>query len=231
MGIGAITYPTFASGGPFSKYSHEFQTISDAGEDTIYVSKENHIAVNGEVYTDEVLEDLKLTKDTLQKHSAIEVGNIFKLGTRFSSALGLTYKDESGKEKEVVMGCYGIGPTRLMGTVVEALADQKGIVWPSEIAPFGVHLVALSNGNEEVSKEAERIYAELSERGVTVLFDDRDVRAGEKFADSDLIGIPKRLVISEKTINEGGIEIIDRATGTVQLKPERTLIEDLAGEK
>ena len=226
-GLGDRTYKTFASGGSFSKYSHEFQTLSDAGEDTIYVSKSKKIAINKEVYTDEVLNDLGVTRDELTEEKAIEVGNIFSLGTRFSEPLRLTYKDESGADKPVIMGCYGIGPARVMATVAEVFADKKGLVWPKEVAPFDVHLVSITGGNADVEKEADRTYEMLQENGIEVLYDDRDARAGEKFADSDLIGIPVRLVVSEKTIEAGGLELALRTNGKGALIPESNIIEVL----
>ncbi len=209
LGLGDKTYVTFASGGAFSKYSHEFQTVSEAGEDTIYVSKEKSIAVNKEVLTDEALADLDITRDELEEKKAIEVGNIFKLGTRFSEALGLFYADEKGEKKPVVMGCYGIGPSRLMGTIVEVLSDEKGIVWPEEIAPFKAHLLFLGK-DEEVKKKTDELYAELEKNGIKTLYDDRDSSAGEKFADADLIGIPWRIVVSEKSLAAGGAEMKKR---------------------
>ncbi len=227
VGIGEQTFRTFASGGSFSKFSDEFQTICDAGEDTIYVHKEKNIAVNKEVYSDDVLKELDLKKEELKEEKAIEVGNIFPLGTRFSDALGLTYKDEKGAQVPVVMGSYGIGPGRLMGAIVEVLSDEKGIVWPKEIAPFSAHLVSISGGNADVVAEAVRLRDLLTEHGMEPLYDDRDVRAGEKFADADLIGIPTRLVVSEKTLAEGGVEVVSRATGTATLVPESGIIEHL----
>src|SRR3989344_7142227 len=134
-GIGDKTFRTFASGGSFSKFSDEFQTLCDSGEDIIYLDRAKGIAVNKEVYQDDVLSELGLEKSELTEEKAIEVGNIFPLGTRFSDALGLTFKDEQGKEQPVIMGSYGIGPGRLMGTVVEVLSDEKGIVWPTELSP------------------------------------------------------------------------------------------------
>lgn len=223
VGIGSSTYRTFASGGAFSKYSEEFQTVSDVGEDTIYINKEKGIAVNKEVYNEEVLTDLGLKKGDLEEARAIEVGNIFTLGTRFSEPLGLTYKDEAGEEKPVVMGSYGIGPGRLMGVVVETLSDEKGIVWPKEIAPFALHLVSVGNDDERVSASADELYEKLTKAGVEVLYDDRALRPGEKFADADLIGIPTRLVISQKTLEAGKVEVIDRKTGTATLVDESEL--------
>ena len=220
VGLGEVTYRTFASGGSFSKFSDEFQTLSHAGEDTIYIDKKKNIAVNKEVYTDKILEELGLKKETLIEEKAIEVGNIFPLGTKFSEALGFTFKDEKGNARAPIMGCYGIGLGRLMGTIVEVLSDDKGIVWPESVAPFRIHLVDLSSGNEKVKEYAEEIYEELLESGVEVLYDDRDVRAGEKFADSDLLGVPFRAVISEKTMEEGKIEVVDRESGKTRMLDE-----------
>jgi prolyl-tRNA synthetase len=228
VGIGAMTFRTFASGGSFSKYSDEFQTICEAGEDIIYVDRKKKIAVNKEVYTDEVLQDLDLHKDELEEHKAIEVGNIFPLGTRFSDALKLTYKDEKGKPKSAFMGSYGIGPARLMGTVVEVLADKKGLIWPQEISPFPVHMIAIAGDNKDVTAEADRLYELLCENGIEALYDDRDARAGEKFADADLIGITTRLIVSEKTMSEGAFEITARADGSTTLVPESGIIEHLS---
>src|SRR3989344_254601 len=227
-GIGGKTFRTFASGGSFSKYSDEFQTLCEAGEDTIYVHEKKGIAVNKEVHTDEVLKDLGLKREDLQEKKAIEVGNIFPLGTRFSDVLGLQYKDEGGKETPVVMGSYGIGPGRLMGAIVEVLSDEKGIVWPLEVAPFAVHLVAITGGNGDVKAESDRLYELLKENNIEVLYDDRDARAGEKFADSDLLGIPKRLVVSEKTMSEGGVEVVSREDGSTEFVSDSQLIEHLA---
>ena len=227
VGIGEKTFRTFASGGTFSRFSDEFQTICAAGEDTIYVNREKGIAVNKEVYSDEVLSELGIRKEELKEEKAIEVGNIFPLGTRFSDALGLRFKDDTGASVPVVMGSYGIGPGRVMGAIVEVLSDEKGIVWPKEVAPFQAHLVAISGGNKDVIAEADNLHNLLTEHGIETLYDDRDVRAGEKFADSDLIGIPTRLVISEKTIAEGGVEVVSRKTGGTTRVSESAIIEHL----
>jgi prolyl-tRNA synthetase len=228
MGIGNKTYRTFASGGAFSKYSHEYQTICDAGEDVIYVHEGKRLAINKEVLEDAVLADLGIPRDELVEKKAIEVGNIFSLGTRFSDALSLKYKDEEGKEKSPIMGCYGIGPARLMGTIVELLSDEKGIIWPESVAPFAVHLVELSNGNADVRNEAEELYRELTQHGVEVLWDDRDARAGEKFADSDLLGIPLRIVVSEKTLATAAFECVARASGKTEHKTASEIIAHLS---
>lgn len=224
MGIGDRTYVTFASGGIFSEFSEEFQTVSEAGEDTIYVDEEKSIAVNKEVCTDETLAKLGLEKGKLIEKRAIEVGNIFNLGTRFSEPLGLSYTDETGAKKPVVMGSYGIGPTRLMGIIVEVLADEKGLVWPESVAPFSVHLVSLGKPRDEVSKTADALYDDLVKAGIEVLYDDRDVRAGEKFAESDLLGIPKRIVVGKEAVATGVFEVVNRATGAVEKRARTELI-------
>lgn len=209
-GIGHLTYITFASGGTFSKFSHEFQTITSVGEDTVYLDENSGIAINKEVYNDEIIEELNLNKENLVEKRAVEVGNIFSLGTKFSTPFDLKYKDENGEEKLVIMGSYGIGLGRLMGTVVEVLSDDKGIVWPESIAPFAIHLLALGD-DEEVLKEAGKIYENLQKAGIEVLFDDRtEMSAGEKFSDADLLGMPYRAVVSARSIKENGIELKKR---------------------
>ena len=225
VGLGDRTFLTFASGGAFTQFSHEFQTVSEVGEDTIYLNREKKIAVNKEVLTDEVLTQLKLKRDELEEVAAIEVGNIFSFGGTKSEQLGLVFKDEDGTTKPVTLGSYGIGITRLMGTIVEVLSDEKGIVWPESIAPFPVHIVLLNVSNEDVKKESEHIYQMLLDNGIEALLDDRDIRAGEKFADADLIGIPTRFVISEKTLSQGGVEVVNRADGTTSFIPESGVIE------
>lgn len=226
-GIGEKTHITFASGGMFSKYSHEFQTESDAGEDNIYIDDASGLAVNEEVYADEVLGDLGLKKEALRQAKSIEVGNIFSLGTRFSDALNLTYKDEQGKEQKPVMGCYGIGPNRLMGTVAELLSDEKGLVWSKEVAPFSVHLVRLGEDESTVT-EADALYELLNQKGFDVLYDDRDLSAGEKFASSDLIGIPLRVVVSPRTKEAGAFEVVWRENGAKENLNTDTLIRTLS---
>lgn len=227
VGIGDRTYRTFSSGGSFSKFSDEYQMLTDAGEDTIYLHKDKGIAVNKEVYTNEILAELGISKSDMEERKAIEVGNIFKLGTRFSEPLGLKYKDEEGRELPVLMGCYGIGLGRVMGSVVEALADERGIVWPKEVAPFQAHIVSLANDDEDLAREADRMYDMLIEHGIDVLYDDRVLRAGEKFADADLIGIPTRLIISERTVQQGGVEVVSRAGGDTTLVSESAIVEHL----
>lgn len=226
LGLGDITYKTFASGGSFSKYSHEFQTISDIGEDTIYVHEAKKIAINKEVYNDEVLADLGVTKDELLEKPAVEVGNIFSLGTKFSDALDLTFTDEDGSVKSVIMGCYGIGPSRLMGLIAELFADDKGLVWPKNVAPYHVYLASIGQ-DSEVAQQTEAVYNYLTESGVTVLYDDRDVRPGEKFADADLLGIPYRVVVSAKTLASNQLELKGRTDTEAQLADRETIVKTI----
>ncbi|MBI2108654.1 MAG: prolyl-tRNA synthetase [Parcubacteria group bacterium] len=216
VGIGEQTVLTFASGGAFSKYSHEFQALSEAGEDTVYVSREKEIGINAEVYTDAVLSDLGLHKDSLTEHKAIEVGNIFKLGTRFSEALGLSFKDEKGKSQPTVMGCYGLGPSRVMGAIAEILGDDRGLVWPKSVAPFQVHLISLAGKSTDVANKAEALYKELIENGIETLYDDRVAGAGIKFSDAELMGIPTSIIISEALVKKEAVEIKDRKSGEVK---------------
>ena len=206
LGIGDQTYRTYASGGIFSKFSDEFQTLSHVGEDTIYVHESKRIAVNKEVFTDEVLADLGLNRDELVEKRAVEVGNIFSLGTKYADALEVFYTDEHGGRQSIIMGCYGIGISRLMGLLAEHFADDKGLVWPEAVAPAKVYLARLGDA-DDVVKQADELYERLTASGVEVLYDDRDMRAGEKFADADLLGIPYRVVISGKTIAGSGYEL------------------------
>lgn len=221
VGIGNLTYLTFASGGTFSKFSHEFQTICDAGEDIIYIDKKKQIAVNKEVFTDEVLAELELDKNKLVEKKAIETGNIFTLGYKFSEPLGLTFQNEDGKNVPVFMGCYGIGITRLVGAIVEIFNDDKGIIWPESVAPFKVHLIALQGAE----KEADDLYNQLLKMNVEVLYDDRDKAPGEKFADSDLIGIPWRVVLSAKTLAQNGVELKSRSSSEIKIISQEQLFE------
>lgn len=211
LGIGDDTFITLASGGDFTKdFSHEFQTLCGAGEDLIYVDRKNNIAYNKEVVNEETATKLGVNFESMEQLKACEVGNIFPLGTKFSKAFEYTYNDNEGGKQDVYMGCYGIGPTRLMGVIVEKFADEKGLVWPASVAPFSLHLISLGKEGTEAHKIGEDLYAKLIAQGVEVLFDDRDEGAGSKFADSDLIGIPMRVVVSEKSLTAGGVEIKER---------------------
>lgn len=198
-GIGEETFKTFASGGAFTQFSHEFQTICEAGEDVVYLHREKKIAINQEVLTEEVMNQLGVKRDELEEIKTAEVGNIFSFGETKSKELDLNFIDENGDSKPVILGSYGIGITRLMGVIVEKLSDEKGIIWPESVAPFKVHLVGLNLEEEDVKTRAEEVYKKLEDAGVEVFFDDRvETRAGEKFADADLIGIPWRVVVSKK---------------------------------
>ncbi|MDP1619384.1 MAG: aminoacyl--tRNA ligase-related protein, partial [bacterium] len=209
-GLKEVTHLTFASGGSFSKYSHEFQAITPAGEDIIYVCEKCGLAVNKEIKA-EVVECPECKNTQFREEKAIEVGNIFKLMTKYTQPFGLTVKNEKGETKEIVMGCYGIGLGRLMGTVVEVHHDEKGIVWPETVAPFQVHLLSLSQ-----NEKAAEIYETMTAAGIEVLFDDRDANPGVKFADADLIGLPYQLVVSEKNMRDNRVEIKNRKNGTVE---------------
>jgi len=227
FGLGDRTFMTFASGGSFSKYSHEFQTLSEAGEDTIYLSRDKKIAINREVLSDEVLDELGLKRDQLEEVRAIEVGNIFSLGTKFSVPVELAVTDEKGENQTLIMGCYGIGVSRVMGTIAELFADDKGLVWPEEIAPFQVVVVRLGEEDQTVAA-AESLYDRLQKAGIEVLYDDRDARAGEKFADADLLGIPHRVVVSQKTLEQGKLEYKRRTEEEPSMITEDELIKKLA---
>jgi prolyl-tRNA synthetase len=208
LGLGDITYVTSASGGAFTNnFSHEFQTLCEAGEDVIYVHKKDNYAVNDEIFNDETLKKLGAQNNDFEMKKAAEVGNIFTFGTEKCEQMGLSFTDSEGKKQPVYLGSYGVGVTRLVGVITEIFSDDKGIVWPAAIAPFGVHLIALG---EDMS-EAEALYKELTDKGVEVLFDDRvGVMAGEKFADADLLGIPLRVVVSKRSLENGGAEIKKR---------------------
>ena len=217
VGLGEFTYRTVAAGGSFTTgFTDEFQTLSSAGEDIIYVDKKKKFAINKEVYTDENILKFGLEKSDLVEEKSIEVGNIFPLGSKYSDALGLKIKDENGIDQSVIMGSYGIGLGRLMGTIVEVLSDESGIIWPESVAPFKVHLLSLGT-DEKVLSEAKKLYDLLISKNIEVLFDDRDVRPGEKFADSDLIGIQFRVVISLKTIEAGKLEVKERKVKDSQM--------------
>lgn len=226
LGLGKETYLTFASGGSFSKFSHEFQTVTDIGEDTIYVHEGKKLAINKEVLMPEVLESLGVKKEELVEKRAVEVGNIFTLGTKYSETLGLTFTDEDGSNKPVFMGSYGIGPGRVMGTIVEHFADDKGMVWPENIAPFKVYLATVGV-DKQVVQAAEKLYEDMQKQGTEVLYDDRDVRPGEKFADADLMGIPYRVVVSEKLLAQSKYELKARTSDRLDQLDREQLLQKL----
>lgn len=223
-GIGDITYVTFASGGAFTKFSHEFQTLTEAGEDIIYLSKEKNIAINKEVLTDEVLAELEVNKKDLVEVKACEIGNIFSFGTSKCDQLELQVNGDDGSKKSVVLGSYGIGITRLMGLLVEIFNDEKGILWPKNLAPYDIYFINLA---KEKNEKAVKLVQIIENTGKEVLYDDRDISAGEKFADADLIGIPIRIVISNKTLEKNSVEIKFRNSEKIELVEFENLEEYL----
>jgi prolyl-tRNA synthetase len=227
VGLGDRTFFTFASGGDFTQFSHEFQTITPSGEDTIYLHRGKKIAVNEDVLNDDVLKKLDLSRAELEKLQAVEVGNIFSFGGVKSAQLGCYYTDEDGKQKPVILGSYGIGVTRLMGVIAECLADDNGLVWPENIAPATVHLTFIGN-DEAVIKAATDLYHQLQVADVKVLYDDRIITAGEKFADADLIGLPYRLTVSEKTLKNSQFELKLRSAKDTRLVTADEVIKILA---
>ncbi len=214
MGIGSKTHFTFASGGSFSKYSHEFQTITPVGEDVIYVCESCRAAINKEIRPEQA-DCPDCGGKNFKEEKSIEVGNIFELKTKFSQPFDLSFRDEKGKKAPVIMGCYGIGLGRAMGTIAEVLSDENGLNWPEEVAPHKFHLVEL-NG-KGTRKKAASLYKALLSAGKSVLYDDRDLSAGKKFADADLIGIPYRIIVSEQTLKNGKFELKQRNTGKVKM--------------
>lgn len=225
LGIGDITYRTYADGGIFTKrFSDEFQMLSEIGEDTIYIDDERKIAVNEEVIDDVRLADYAIEKTKLKKRKAIEVGNIFPLESKYTDALGVYYTDVEGKQQSIIAGCYGIGISRLMGALAEYFADDKGLVWPENIAPAKVYLVSIG---DQGAKAADELYGQLQSAGVNVLYDDRDERPGKKFADAELMGIPYRVTVSDKTVEAGAHELIKRAGGEADHLTTEQLIDTL----
>ena len=196
LGLGEKTFRTYADGGIFTnRFSDEFQTLSPVGEDKIFVDFNKKIAINEEIMTPENLEKLGLKREDLVEQTSIEVGNTFHLESKYSDALDVYFTDENGEKKSVIMGCYGIGVSRVMGAIAENFADEKGLVWPENIAPAKVYLVQIGEKSREL---AEEIYSELMKKGVEVIFDDRDARPGQKFADAELMGVPYRVTVSDE---------------------------------
>lgn len=213
LGIGDDTYQTFASGGVFSKYSHEFQTLTDVGEDTIYFNSDKSVVLNEEVLNDEVLNEFGVKREDLQSAKAAEVGNIFTLKTKYSEPLGLQFTNPEGQRETVLMGCYGLGISRVMGVIAEKCNDDKGLIWPEEVAPYKYYLVSI--GEKSMQMANDLYHAHESE----TLFDDRDARPGEKFADSELIGLPYRVIVSDRNLENNEIEVVKRSTGEVRKYP------------
>ena len=207
LGLGDCTFKTYASGGAFAKYSHEYQTLLPVGEDTIYLNQDKTIAINEEVMNDEVLNDLGVKREDLTPTTAAEVGNIFTLRYKFSATINLKFDDQDGIKKTVFMGSYGIGVSRVMGVIAEKFADDKGLIWPENIAPFKYYLIGIGDQGESFVNKLHQ------EHQKDILLDDRKLRPGEKFADAELMGIPYRVVISNKTLENNSVEITNRQTG------------------
>jgi prolyl-tRNA synthetase len=207
MGLKAVRVR--ATGGAFSKFSDEFQVLTPNGEDTIYKCPKCKV-----YYNNELVKGNKCTEghELEAPEKSVEVGNIFKLGTRFSDSFGLSFLDKAGKKQPVIMGCYGLGPTRVIGTIAELMSDDRGLIWLKSVAPYAVHLLGLNLNDKKIKKVAEDLYEKLMKLGIEALYDDRvESSAGEKFADADLIGIPLRLVISARSLEKKGVEWKERS--------------------
>ena len=211
LGLGDCTYKTYASGGAFAKYSHEYQTVLPVGEDTIYLNQDKTLAINEEVMNDEVLNDLGVKREDLTATTAAEVGNIFTLRYKFSEPINLKFDDQDGIKKTVFMGSYGIGVSRVMGVIAEKFADDKGLVWPENIAPFKYYLIGIGDQGEDFANNLHKEYSS------SILLDDRKLRPGEKFADAELMGIPYRVVVSNKTLENNSVEITNRRTSETKI--------------
>jgi len=199
MGLDALL--TEAEGGVFTKnITHEFQVIAENGEDEITYCPKGDFSSNMEVGSAKEKKQCDSGHGLLKKAKAIEVGNIFPLGTYYSEKMNVNFTDKNGQKKPVWFASYGIGLTRAVGAIVEVHHDEKGIIWPKEVAPYAVHLIMINDKELKIKEKADKIYKQLQEAGIEVLYDDReDISAGVKFADCDLIGIPVRLVVSAKT--------------------------------
>jgi prolyl-tRNA synthetase len=228
LDIGHITYRTYADGGIFTKkFSDEFQAICGIGEDIIYLDEEKNIAINKEICTDENLAKLGLDKSKLVEKRAIEVGNIFPLESKYTDALDVYFTDQNGEKKSIISGCYGIGISRTMGVLAEIFSDDKGLVWPQSVAPFQVHLLVLGE-DDAIRAHADELYAHLGAQNIEVLYDDRrDMSAGEKFADTDLIGIPYRVVVSKRSLSDGGYELKKRTEDGGKIVSKENLVSEL----
>lgn len=224
LGIGSSTFVTFASGGAFTKFSHEFQTICDAGEDTLYVNDDHSVAVNEEVLDDAAAE-LGIEKSSLKPVVSAEVGNIFKFGTEKSESMKFHYTGEDGRLHPIYLASYGVGITRAMGVIVEKFADDKGLVWPEVVAPAKVYLVQIG---QESKMQADELYDELMKSGIEVIYDDRDERPGTKFADAELMGIPYRVTVSDRLMEQGKFEFVERTSGETTLLTKEELFAKLS---
>jgi prolyl-tRNA synthetase len=225
LGIGNDTYITYASGGAFTKFSHEFQTICEAGEDEIYLNREKHVALNAEIMSDESLKELGVTRDELELVKTAEVGNIFNFGTQKSEEMGFKFTNKDGKDQFVHLGSYGIGVSRLMGVLVEKFSDEKGLVWTENTSPWKVYLVSI--GLDDSAAQADQLYEELKSKNIEVLYDDRDARPGQKFTDAELMGMPYRVTVSDRLRAENKFELTIRSTGEQMLLTHDELLAKL----
>ena len=205
--------------------SHEFSLLAETGEDKILVCSKCSYGAN--INKVGKIRKCPQCGGQMEKSNGIEAGHTFYLGTKYSQAMGANFTDKDGQKKSIVMGCYGIGLGRLMAAIVEASHDKKGIIWPDSVAPFQIHLIELSANNKELTKAAQKLYQDLTKVGLEVLYDDRDKSAGEKLVESDLIGIPMRLVISEKTIAKKAVEVKRRESETIKLVEIGKLVSEL----
>ena len=226
LGIGNDTYVTFASGGAFTKFSHEFQTICDAGEDIIYLDRLKNIAVNEEVLDQESLDKLGVKREDLEKVKAAEVGNIFNFGTHKSEQMDFAFTNESGQKQFIHLGSYGIGITRLIGVLAEKFADERGLVWPEVVAPAKVQLISLGE-DPTVHQAAEKLYEDLKAAQISTIYDERPSSAGEKFADAELLGIPYRVVISKRTLENSSVELKARTSEKTEIIAINDIVEHL----
>lgn len=233
-GLGHLTLVTYASGGVFSKYSHEFQAVTPYGEDVVYRVPGTDIAINKEIIDDQealaaIIPNYQPGDESkLEEVKAIEIGNIFKLGTKFPDSFERNFVDANDSSQKIWMGCYGIGSSRVMGTIAEVLSDDKGLVWPEEVAPYKLHLCSLFRSAEEMGP-AQELYQKLTDAGISVIWDDRlGVRAGQKFGDADLLGMPHRVVISSKTVEQGKVEYKARTSDDAQMLALEELIAKLS---
>ncbi|MEK7565139.1 MAG: aminoacyl--tRNA ligase-related protein [Patescibacteria group bacterium] len=203
-----------ASGGVFtSGHTHEFQLVSPVGEDNIYFCNKCDWAQNKEIYTHKIGEACPKCSGQVEEASSIEIGNIFRFGTVYSEKMKINFKDSDGKDKPPYLGSYGIGMSRLVGVLAEVFNDEAGMKWPKSVAPFLIHLVSLGGAKAE----AEKLYESLIKKSVDVLWDDREESAGVKLSDADLIGMPYRIIISDKTLAKESVEIKERSGDKVEM--------------
>ena len=208
------------SGAMGGSVSHEFLVTAPIGEDALWVNSST-----GQIIKDE--EGKQPEGSGWERKIAIELGHIFQLGTKYSEALGAVFLDEDGKQKPIIMGCYGIGVSRLIAAIIELNSDEAGIIWPKEVAPFEVEILPVQASDQLSMELAQHYYQELKAVGVDVLLDDRDESAGRKFNDADLIGIPYRVVIGKRMLAQNQVEIKDRRTGQTQAVSKDQLKQEI----